>query len=104
MRKQLIQGLHLVRDPENPKLVSLNTDKVYVWQITHQTKGTPKVGNLAVVETKKGQQHIIILDIVDAPKDECWHRAAIKFENRQTHHVAVQKQFEQYLAQYRVTK
>ncbi len=47
----VLMAYHIVHDPMSAKHV-LNTKKLYKWRITEKTKGTPVVGNVALVQTQ----------------------------------------------------
>lgn len=99
MTKQILVGLHIRY--VNGQAV-LNTDHPYFWQITPKTKGKPKVGNLALVNTAKSRKHVVILAIEVRAKSTLYDgltKQVIKFEDRQSHHETVNLAFEKYLAE-----
>ncbi|KRL45717.1 hypothetical protein FD48_GL002638 [Lactiplantibacillus paraplantarum DSM 10667] len=52
MADNVLMAYHIVHDPEERAKHVLNTKKLYKWRITEKTKGTPVVGNVALVQTQ----------------------------------------------------
>lgn len=52
MTDNVLMAYHIVHDPDERAKHVLNTKKLYKWRITEQTKGTPVIGNVALVQTQ----------------------------------------------------
>ncbi|WP_222706519.1 DUF5839 family protein, partial [Lactiplantibacillus plantarum] len=52
MADNVLMAYHIVHDPDERAKHVLNTKKLYKWRITEKTKGTPVVGNVALVQTQ----------------------------------------------------
>ncbi|GAF37231.1 hypothetical protein FD41_GL001280 [Lentilactobacillus farraginis DSM 18382 = JCM 14108] len=76
----VLMALHIIGNSKDPK-PHLNTNHFYKWRIDADTEGTPKIGNLAKVETQFGIQHVVIWGTKEVAQDISDMKRVIKFDD-----------------------
>ncbi|MFD1125732.1 DUF5839 family protein [Lentilactobacillus raoultii] len=81
MADNVLMALHLSANKKHHNELHLNTNRFYKWRIDKDTKGTPKPGNLAKVETEYGIQHVVIWGTKEVAQDISDLKRVIKFDD-----------------------
>lgn len=98
MADNVMMGLHIRRDSPDGAWY-LKTDKIYQWQITSETTGKPKPGNVAIVKTKFGNLPVLIYATKEIKNDVKALQPVIRFESHPSKNKKINQAFSKFSKQ-----
>lgn len=97
MADNILMAYHIVLDPNDRTKHVLNTKKLYKWRITDKTKGTPVIGNVALVKTKFSKRVPVMIYATEEVANDLSNLQPVKIFTTNRDQEAVNKAFDNLL-------
>ncbi|WP_281165960.1 DUF5839 family protein [Liquorilactobacillus sicerae] len=97
MADNILMAYHIVLDPNDRTKHVLNTKKLYKWRITDKTKGTPVIGNVALVKTKFSKRVPVMIYATKEVANDLSNLQPVKIFTTNRDQEAVNKAFDNLL-------